>query len=457
MKAKSYWTNTSVLSMAGADDPIASITKRARSVVLKFLEAGGAGPPFDPFELTSYLNIPVVPRDNVRDARTVYHNGKLQIEFNPNRPNSRVRYSIAHEIVHTLFPDCKDSIRNRATHEEMSGDDWQLEMLCNIGASEILMPIGSFSELQKRKLSIDNLLEIRALYQVSIEALLLRFVRLTETSCSIFSASRVSPDSERYKLDYSISSNSFNARFSNGSLLPKDSVVSECTAIGFTAKSKKGEKWIESELLKVECVGIPPYPTQKFPRVMGILRPSFEALKKQTNQPNFVRGDATEPRGTGNKIIAFVVNDKTPRWGAGFGLAIRKKWDFVQKAFEDWTEQNPHVFCLGNIHSSSIVDNLEAVQLICQRGYGQSSKPRIRYGDLQKCLQDLSVLAKERNASVHMPKIGSGEAQGNWSIILEMIEQTLCSTGVEVTIYELPNAKVSEQRQFSLNFLPDSQ
>lgn len=451
MAKQSEWTHPSVLAIASDGDPIEVITNRARAVILSFIEAGGKGPPFDPFDLASYLKVQVIPSVEVRDARTVYVGGKFQVEFNPNRPRSRVRYSVSHELVHTLFPDCKEEIRYRAEHQGMRNDAWQLEMLCNIGASELLMPIGSFPELQRKNVSIDNLLELRSAYEVSSEALLLRFIKLTQNQCAIFSASRIAAEKELYKIDYSLSSSSSpEIRIPNGLSLPSDSVVNECTAIGFT--SKGNELWHPTlETLRVECVGVAPYPNQTYPRVMGIVRPIRQALG-QRKRPILVKGDATKPRGSGNRILAFVVNDRAPRWGAGFGLAVRRKWQHVQDEFISWVENYPDQFRLGNIYLTGIESNFTAAQLIAQHGYGDSPKPRIRYKALSECLEKLATVAIKQRASVHMPQIGSGQARGYWPIIFEMIEEALSQKGVEVTIYELPNKPTKIESQPHLDF-----
>ena len=156
-----YWTNPSVrvfLETYGTDkinDPVELVTQRARTLVYNFIESGWSDIKLDPFALADYLKIAVVPFENVREARTTNINGKPVIEFNPNRPRARVRFSLCHEIAHTLFPDYRNQIRYRATHEEMKTDEWQLEMLCNVGAAEFLMPIGSFQDLTKETVSID--------------------------------------------------------------------------------------------------------------------------------------------------------------------------------------------------------------------------------------------------------------------------------------------------------------
>jgi hypothetical protein len=154
---------------------------------------------------------------------------------------------------------------------------------------------------------------------------------------------------------------------------------------------------------------------------------------------NFLRGSALEPRGTGDRIIAQIVNDKTPNWGAGFAREVRNKYPSVQKDFKQWTVLNPNRFSLGNTHTSLISDDLYFVNMIAQHGYGESTKPRIRYAALGDCLHQLKEISLSKGASVHMPRIGTGYAGGNWGYILELIDETLVRNGVEVTIYTLPD------------------
>lgn len=379
------WTHPSVFKLAGDRDPIQSVTQAARSLVLDALQAGWAGPPFDPFALADFRKISVSPRDDVTDARTVPVPGGLRIEFNPNKPQSRIRYSICHELAHSLFPDCRDAIRNRARHEQMASDEWQLEMLCNIGAAELLMPIGSFTDLESQPIEIDSLLERRKQYGVSTEALCLRIVHLTQDPCCLISFSRNddASDRARYQVDYSVPSQAWNDHSLRSFTVPRAEVVRECTAIGWTAKGRVRFSPISDEFA-LECVGIPPYPNQRFPRVLGIAK----APRRQSAPISSIRylvGDALEPRGPGRKLIVHVVNDKGHTWGAGFALAIRKKWPDVQEDFREWASRSGHL-ALGNLHATTVGDDLAVVHLICQHGYGPSVFPRIRYGMLEACL-----------------------------------------------------------------------
>ena len=85
--------------------------------------------------------------------------------------------------------------------------------------------------------------------------------------------------------------------------------------------------------------------------------------------------------------------------------------------------------------------------MVAQRGYGPSPRPRIRYAALRACLEQLAEAAARRNATVHMPRIGSGQARGHWGIIRELIDEALVWKGIEVTVYELPSSEPPRELQ----------
>ena len=453
MKVKGQvWTNPSVVALAGDSDPVKVITERARTLVMSAIQEGWSGPPYDPFVLAQHQNVAVVAREDIPDARTIPTRGGYTIEFNPNQPRSRIKYSICHELAHTLFPDCDKRIRNRITHRDTKGDEWQLEALCNIGAAELLMPIGSIPSLEGGRLTIDAILDARKQHEVSAEAVLLRAVRLTSDQCCVFSSScrLLTRDAgKRYFIDYVVGSRSWMGGISAGETLPIQTVAGECIAIGFTHKGH--ETWDTVGTVKVECLGVPPYPNQELPRVLGIAR-----LQKQIPvdlaEITRVWGDATCPRGSGPNIVAQIVNDSAFTWGGGFSLAARKKWPAAQQAFRTWAEREPRRLKLGNVHVSDIDENLAIVSMIAQRGYGPSPKPRIRYAALETCLEKLGKFAAERHATVHMPKIGSGQAGGSWNIIREVIQETVCVQGVRVFVYDLPGGPGPSHPQRWLEF-----
>jgi Zn-dependent peptidase ImmA (M78 family) len=434
------WTNRSVIKLAAGNDPVKVISEKARAVVVDAIDKGWGGPPFDPIWLANHLGIPTMGRDDVRDARIVAReDGGLVIEFNPSRPRNRTRYSIAHEIGHTLFPDCSERIRHRAAYHELRGDEWQLEALCNIAAAEFLMPVGSFPNLARSELSVDHLLGLRQEYGVSTESLLIRVTRRSAEPVAMFAASRFEsrPGRDRYQVDYSIQAPAWRAPIRRGMLIPEQSVVSECTAIGYTAKGR--EKWQGSSgEFTIECVGIPPYPSGIWPRVVGLLTTPSVAT---SNSPDitYLKGDALEPRGEGPVIVAQVVNDATANWGGrGFAKAVKNRAPAVQEDFRRWVAMHRARFSLGESRLYQAAQNMSFFSMICQEGYGPSATPRLRYAPLQKCLIELGDTARQLAASVHMPRIGAGQAGGSWEIIEELIRQEVCGRDVPVTVYDLP-------------------
>lgn len=439
------WTNPSVLAFSAKVAPIDAIIKRARAEVLQAIQDGWQGPPFDPFKLAELKGISVVPRSDILDARTIpIGSRRFRIEFNPSRPHGRLRFSVAHEIAHTLFPDCAVTIRNREHMIQMRDDDWQLELLCNIAAAEFLMPAGTEIE-SSTPVTIDNVIRLQRQFDVSTEAISIRLVKVTNEPCTMFSAARkTEDDGGSYVVDYSIRSRSSSLDIPQGTEIG-GTILRQCTAVGYTAKGEQsGISTVPN--IHIECVGIPAFPSRRFPRVIAITR-SKDTKPIQSACLMNLRGDALEPRGDDRRIIAHIVNDKTPNWGAGFGRAVKSKYPSAQRDFIEWVDQEPRNLSLSKIHVSKISDTLSIVHMIAQHGYGKSVKPRIKYQALTGCLKELAKVAADQKATVHMPRIGTGYAGGNWPYILELIDELLVRSGIDVIIYTLPDYVPTREEQ----------
>jgi hypothetical protein len=337
----------------------------------------------------------------------------------------------------------------------MKGDEWQLEALCNIAAAELLMPAGSLPALTPDALEIRSLMNLRERFAVSTEALLIRVAKSAEqVSCAAFCASRVTHGEAagRIRLDYVIGSPRWKVPLSRGILLPTKTALRDCVAIGYTASAT--ENWGESPLLQVEGVAIPAYPGDTDPRVVGIISTRGQRPEAQP-MVRYVRGDATKPRGERPGIVAQVVNDATANWGgAGFASAVRRTWPAAQTDFRDWARERGGRLTLGTSRLSSVSERVQVFSMIAQRGYGASSKPRIRYEALEKCLLELGTIAARTHCIVHVPRIGAGQAGGSWDVVHDMILECVCSQGVEVVVYDLPGAvpPVTEQQPLGLGF-----
>ena len=429
------WRDQSVVRFAERDDPVRKMEDLSRASVLAAVEEGWTGPPFDPIELATLRQIRVRPNAAIPDARVSLVEDYFEIQYNPNRPRARVNFSIAHEIAHTFFPDCADAVRNRSSsswHEH----SWELEMLCNIGAAELLMPFHSFA--LDVPVSIEQLMRLRRTFQVSAEAVLLRFVKLASSPLACFSASRHHPADTGYRIDYCIASSNWDAASSlRGLRIPKSKVLHECVAIGTTAKGV--EEWIpDADALFVEAVALPPYPSCRSLRLAGFLRP---VSKEPTLSGILYRhGDATRFVADGKTAIVHVVNDTARRWGGrGFAHALRDRHPRAHSDYEVWTSEAPWEHQLGSYRLACLDDDHFVLSLVAQSGYGRSRRPRLRYSALDASLRaSAEGLRKVGVTSVQMPRIGTGQAGGNWSVVEGLIHEHLVSRGFEVRVFDLP-------------------
>ena len=71
-------------------------------------------------------------------------NGGWTVLYNPNRPKARIIFTIGHEIVHTFFPNSTNGARFRTITNPGSREANELELLCHLGASELVMPLNEF-------------------------------------------------------------------------------------------------------------------------------------------------------------------------------------------------------------------------------------------------------------------------------------------------------------------------
>lgn len=143
----------------------------------------------------------------------------------------------------------------------------------------------------------------------------------------------------------------------------------------------------------------------------------------------YMKGDATNPKGEGNKIIIHVCNN-IGKWGAGFVLAISKKWKKPEKIYRDTKK-----YILGDIQIVQVKEDIYVINMIAQKGIRiLNNKIPLDYFALNECLKKVNKFAIEKNATIHMPKIGAGLAGGDWKIIESIINYNI---KVPYIIYEL--------------------
>jgi len=171
------------------EDPEDVILRKARAVVQDALRSGWSGPPFCPEVLVSLQGITLQKTSEAigADARIFPKaDGTLLIEYDPSRPQRRVNFSICHELVHTFFEDCYETVRYRNNRRPEEWRHLELEYLCDLGAAELLLPFEHFSrDLEKRGISLHSVCQLRDEYGASTEAVLIRIAQLSEVACAV--------------------------------------------------------------------------------------------------------------------------------------------------------------------------------------------------------------------------------------------------------------------------------
>ncbi|HCC71452.1 MAG TPA: Appr-1-p processing protein [Bacteroidales bacterium] len=153
-------------------------------------------------------------------------------------------------------------------------------------------------------------------------------------------------------------------------------------------------------------------------------------------QINYRFGDATDPQGTGIKIIVHICND-IGAWGKGFVLALSRRWDKPESEYRKWFYDKKG-FHLGEVQFVKVENDLFVANIIGQRGITVTgSVPPIRYEAVEAGLKKVAEKAGKMNASIHMPRIGSGLAGGKWEEIEKIINRTIIARGISVTVYDL--------------------
>lgn len=487
------WTNPSLQLLAPDADPIATVSALVSELLLAAADAGATGPATNPFELAELMGIGLRPHYDVVDARLVaavateadLAAGRqaplgrfvpsavpLTIEYNPTKPRGRLRYSVAHELAHALFPDASAEVRNRShtgAVDDSASNSWQLELICNIAAAEMLMPTAAIDALVNTATDIDFLMAERARFNVSTEALLRRLVHATDRPMALAAFHRATDAADApLRCEYVLSSRSWEAPIGRGSAISQPTVLTTPTAVGQTARGTLTVPG-SGENLAFQAVGVPPYPGRRLPRIFALLAPPGSEEPSTTSlafvtadittawtqvdaPPEGERGDQPldarreqPPTGSDHPVlVAHVVSDAAHVWSRhAVAGALRAKLPGVAREFQQWSFTDDNL-ALGNVHFADVPNPLgrplTVASMVAQQGYGPSATPRLAYAALASALAKVSQRAQRSGAEVHIPRIGAGQAGGRWDLIEAAVERTMRDAGVRVVVYTLPGA-----------------
>jgi len=175
-----------VVASARLDDPVDAIRALAQGLVS---QAEVRQPPTDLDMLGSFRGVVEVVYGQLPNwgmLEWVRDRG-YRILLNDEQGKGRARFSHAHEISHTLIPTHGRAPKNRQDRETgMYGMEAEEEYLCDIGASELLMPTSILIPfIATRPAALETVKGIADTFAVSLEAAGRRLVECQESPCAI--------------------------------------------------------------------------------------------------------------------------------------------------------------------------------------------------------------------------------------------------------------------------------
>lgn len=189
-----------IIQQTGAQNPVDAIRLLARQQLDGYLSTfGDDGAPINIEALASYRSIRKSPDPpSFSDDAELIPDGDhgVLMRVNRDRPLTRQRFSIGHEVGHTLFPGYETQVQCRKPRIQ----DWHdrkdlVEYLCDVASSEFLFPLEWFqADLDSEPMSSSRLVFLAGNYKASPEATVRRYVDLTpEPTAAVFFRWKLKP------------------------------------------------------------------------------------------------------------------------------------------------------------------------------------------------------------------------------------------------------------------------
>jgi len=151
---------------------------------------GVAGPAFNPFCYADKLGIVVEEKAGMAldGVLRKTESGRFVVWLNKRASRRRKNFTLAHEISHTFFYEI---LHHRRNPHRIDGVDEEEERLCDIGATELLMPATNFrmDAAAAGDVTPETLFNLIKAYDVSLEAVASRLVQLLQVAYIIWEKS----------------------------------------------------------------------------------------------------------------------------------------------------------------------------------------------------------------------------------------------------------------------------
>ncbi len=242
-----------LLKETGETDPRAAVRRKAKELISLYQSCFGQ--PDMPLNMEALASMRGVcksdePPIHSQDAELVPEaDGQIVMRVNPDRPETRQRFSMAHEITHTFFPEYQLKVQCRPDprYRDPANPEVLLELLCDIGAAELLFPLPWFAADCLSVRSPAGLVTLANDYGGSREATIRRYAEISPRCvAAVYFSWKLKPKQERtigrtdqpnlfgldpevearaawkLRIDYAVASPAFT---DTGRFLPKDKSV----------------------------------------------------------------------------------------------------------------------------------------------------------------------------------------------------------------------------------------
>jgi Zn-dependent peptidase ImmA (M78 family) len=191
-----------IIEEMGVEDPREAVRQKARILLGNLLPLFPNEAPFNMQEIASCIGLHASdeePRFSADSEIAPDSAGNVILRINKSRPITRQRFSIAHEIGHTLFPDYQLAVRCRKAHDKRWNDDDFLETLCDVAASEFMFPMPWFeNSIATLQMTGEGIASLADKYQASREATVRRLVELhPEPMAAVYFSWKLKPEEHK--------------------------------------------------------------------------------------------------------------------------------------------------------------------------------------------------------------------------------------------------------------------
>jgi len=161
------------------------IIDRTKLLSKQLIAKRGSTPPFGARDYAELMGIKQIVQEDIGEASGMllkYHSGSV-IQVNSKDNSARQNFSIAHELGHLIVSEVIDNgVSNEIEYRSPSGKNG-IERLCNMAATEMLMPEEIFLDcLNNLGISINSVSILSNIFKVSLESTIIRISELSKVN-----------------------------------------------------------------------------------------------------------------------------------------------------------------------------------------------------------------------------------------------------------------------------------